>query len=218
MNHASLTLTLTLTIAALTAACTSREAAEREAASVSTATYGDAPAGDHAALVARGEALVDRGLCNDCHTPVQMGPAGPEPDRARKLSGHPDSLVMPPAPALPAGGPWVAVASATMTAWNGPWGTSFTANLTPDDETGLGTWTTADFIAAIRTGRHMGKGRPILPPMPVGPIAESYTDEELTAMFAYLQSLPAVKNRVPQPIEPAPAAKPERRAALGPAR
>ncbi len=217
MDHTRLILTL-MTIAALTAACRASEDGELEAASISTATYGDAPAGDRAALVARGEALIDRGLCNDCHTPVKMGPRGPEPDLARKLSGHPDSLVMPPAPALPPDSPWVAVASATMTAWNGPWGTSFTANLTPDAETGLGTWTTADFIAAIRTGRHMGKGRPILPPMPVVPINESYTDEDLTAMFAYLQTLPAVENRVPQPIEPAPAAQPERRAALGPTR
>ena len=65
---------------------------------------------------------------------------------------------MPPAPALPEG-PWQVVASGTNTAWAGPWGVSFTANLTPDAETGLGKWTERDFIATIRTGRHMGRGR-----------------------------------------------------------
>jgi hypothetical protein len=35
-----------------------------------------------------------------------------------------------------------------------------------DPETGLGTWSEDMFIAALKTGRHEGKGRPILPPMP----------------------------------------------------
>ena len=56
--------------------------------------------------------------------------------------------------------------SATNTAWAGPWGVSFTANLTPDKETGLGDWTEEQFIATMRTGKHQGKGRPVLPPMP----------------------------------------------------
>jgi hypothetical protein len=157
---------------------------------------------DRASLVQRGEHLVKLGGCNDCHTPVVMGKNGPEPDRSRYLAGHPSSLTMPPAPALPEG-PWVAVVGATMTAWNGPWGTSFTANLTPDRETGLGGWTEADFIATARTGRHMGKGRPILPPMPIQ-VLNLYSDDELKAVFAYLQSLPPVRNQVPPPIEPAP--------------
>jgi hypothetical protein len=42
------------------------------------------------------------------------------------------------------------------TAFNGPWGVSYTANLTPDANTGLGIWTEEMFITAIRTGRHMG--------------------------------------------------------------
>ena len=56
--------------------------------------------------------------------------------------------------------------AATNTAFAGPWGVSFTANLTPDKETGLGKWTEEMFIATMRTGRHQGKGRPMLPPMP----------------------------------------------------
>jgi hypothetical protein len=53
----------------------------------------------------------------------------------------------------------------------------------------------------------MGRGRPILPPMPWEQVA-SLTDEDLGAVFAYLQSVPAVKNRVPQPVAPAGAAAP----------
>ena len=90
----------------------------------------------------------------------------------------------------------------SMTAFAGPWGTSFTANLTPDPETGLGRWTEKTFIDTMRTGRHLGHGRPILPPMPVNWIGQA-TDEDLKAIFAYLRTIPPVKNRVPQPIEPA---------------
>jgi mono/diheme cytochrome c family protein len=108
--------------------------------------------------VQRGEYLVKGTGCEDCHTPMKMGPSGPELDNARMLSGHPEALVMPPVPKLP-DGPWLMVISATMTAWAGPWGVSFTANLTPDRETGLGTWTSQTFIDAIRSGRHMGRGR-----------------------------------------------------------
>jgi hypothetical protein len=72
-------------------------------------------------------------------------------------------------PAIPAGllGPnqWGALATNDFTAWAGPWGVSFAANLTPD-ATGLGSWTEAEFLSAMRTGRHMGSGRAILPPMP----------------------------------------------------
>jgi hypothetical protein len=118
----------------------------------------------------------------------------------RALSGHPASLVLPPAPRTPDAWPWGG--AGTNTAFYGPWGVSFTANLTPDKETGLGSWTEEQFIMALRTGRHEGKGRPILPPMPY-PYVRSLTDEDLKAVFAYLQSLPPVRNRVPSPIDPA---------------
>ena len=79
--------------------------------------------------------------------------------------------------------------AATNTAWSGPWGVSFTANLTPDPETGLGKWTQRNFIETIRTGRHMGRGREILPPMPI-PVYRNFTDEDLEAIYAYLQHDP----------------------------
>jgi hypothetical protein len=78
---------------------------------------------------------------------------------------------------------------------------SFTANLTPDPETGLGKWTEEMFIATMRTGRHQGKGRPLLPPMPFENLG-ALNDEDIRSVFAYLQSLPPVRNRVPAPVDP----------------
>jgi mono/diheme cytochrome c family protein len=158
------------------------------------------PAASSEARVARGKYLVTTSGCHDCHTPFKLGPSGAEPDFTRMLSGHPAALVMPPAPALPEG-PWLVVSSATNTAWAGPWGTSFTANLTPDVETGLGGWTEKNFIDTIRNGRHMGRGRRLLPPMPAAMYAQM-TDEDLGAIFAFLQSIPAIENRVPSPVPP----------------
>jgi hypothetical protein len=158
------------------------------------------PAGADKTLVARGAYLTRIMGCNDCHTPLKMGPKGPEPDLSRLLSGHPQDLAMPPAPSLGAG-PWLWAGAATMTAFAGPWGTSYAANLTPDPETGIGSWTVKTFVDAIRNGRHEGAGRPILPPMPWQTVA-SATDGDLRAIFAYLNSIPPVRNRVPQPVDP----------------
>jgi mono/diheme cytochrome c family protein len=157
-----------------------------------------------AAKVARGKYLVTTSGCNDCHTPWHVGPSGPEPDMSRMLSGHPESLVLEQ-PAVVPPGPWESVATHTHTAHSGPWGVSFTANLTPDAETGLGKWTLATFAQTIRTGRHLGRGRKILPPMPI-PMYRNFTDEDLAAIFTYLQSIPPVKNRVPEPLPPVVAA------------
>jgi hypothetical protein len=87
------------------------------------------------------------------------------------------------------------------------WGISYAANLTPDRETGLGAWTEQNFVDTMRTGRHMGRGRPILPPMP-WQMVKNLTDQDLKAVFAYLRTLPTVKNRVPQPTPPANPAPP----------
>lgn len=152
-------------------------------------------------LLERGAYLVTTAGCNDCHTPLKQGPNGAEPDWSRMLSGHPEGIEMPESPALP-DGPWRIVAGGTLTAWSGPWGTSFTANLTPDPETGLGKWTFENFRDTIRTGRHLGRGRPILPPMPI-PMYKHFTDADLEAIFAYLRSIPAISNRVPSPRPPA---------------
>lgn len=150
--------------------------------------------------IARGKYIVTTSGCHDCHTPWVMGPKGPEPDMTRALSGHPQDMVLPPAPKLE--GPWVMAAAATNTAWSGPWGISYTANLTPDPETGLGKWTLRNFVETIRTGRHMGRGREVLPPMPVQ-VYRNWTDQDFDAVFSYLRSIPAIRNRVPEPLAPA---------------
>jgi len=108
--------------------------------------------------------------CGNCHTPV--GPDGPILDKA--LSGGP-----------PIGE-----------------GTAFTAvpsNITPDPETGIGTWTDAEIRTAIRQGKrppnaHNG-GTLIGPPMPFGQY-RGIADADIDAVVAYLRTVPAVKNAV----------------------
>ena len=151
------------------------------------------------ARVERGAHLVRTMGCNDCHTPWKMGPKGPEPDMTRALTGHPADFVVTTPPKLQE--PWAWAAAATNTAFAGPWGISYAMNLTPDRETGLGDWTEDMFIATMRTGRHQGKGRAIKPPMPYF-IIGNLNDEDIKSLFAYLQSLKPVRNRVPNTIDP----------------
>jgi len=144
--------------------------------------------------VERGKYLVSIVGCGDCHTPMKMGPKGPEPDMTRFLSGHPEQ--MGPLPAAEPQGPWLWAGAATNTAFAGPWGISYAANLTPDENTGLGIWTEEMFVKAIRTGRHMGVSRPILPPMP-WPAFRNASDDDLESVYAYLRTVPPVTNHVP---------------------
>lgn len=153
-------------------------------------------------LVKRGEYLVTVGGCNDCHTPKIIVDGVPHPDPKRLLSGHPANATMPPVPVEPFDpSGWMVHANLDITAWAGPWGISFASNLTPHQVTGSGAWTEEVFIKAMRTGKHLGSGRDILPPMP-WPFIGKMTDEDLKAIFAYLRSLPPVDNMVPQPIGP----------------
>ena len=148
--------------------------------------------------IARGRYLVNFGGCNNCHTPLKMTDKGPVPNVARFLSGHPEDTKLPPPELKP--GPWFA-ATAGMTAWAGPWGISYAANLTPDRNTGLGIWTEEMFVKTMRTGRHIGAGREILPPMPWQDVG-ALNEENLKAIFAYLQTIPAISNHVPTPAGP----------------
>jgi hypothetical protein len=150
--------------------------------------------------VARGRYLVTSIGCGDCHTPKTMGSHGPVQDETRLLSGHPESSNLPPAPPLPAG-PWIATATWDLTAWSGPWGTSYAINLTPDENTGIGSWSEETFVKAIKTGRHMGVSRPILPPMPWENF-RNLTEDDLGAMYAYLRTIPPIHNRIPEVLPP----------------
>lgn len=144
--------------------------------------------------VARGAYLVTGFGCADCHTPLKMGSKGPEPDLSRQLSGHPEQLKLSPPPKADAS--WMWFGAATNTAYAGPWGISYAINLTPDKETGLGNWKEDEFVQAIKTGKHAGVGRPIMPPMP-WPAMSHLTEEDLRAMFRYLRTVPPVRNRAP---------------------
>jgi hypothetical protein len=152
------------------------------------------------AQVEKGRYLVTIMACQDCHSPKIMTPHGPEIDTAHMLSGHPASLPVPKVDASLTQS-WV-LFNQNMTAFVGPWGISFAANLT-SDETGIGNWSESQFIKAIRQGKLKGMDntRPLLPPMP-WPIYKNATDEDLKAIFAYLKTVPPVENRVPAPIPP----------------
>jgi mono/diheme cytochrome c family protein len=147
-------------------------------------------------LVKRGKYLVLLGGCNDCHSPKVFTAQGPIPDTTKPLSGAPaDNNI----PAVPTGvlspDKWGFLGSNDMTTWAGPWGISFASNLTPDQVTGSGAWTEAAFMKAMRTGKHLGAGRDILPPMPWQAIGQ-LPDADLKAIFAYLRSIKPVENMV----------------------
>lgn len=152
------------------------------------------------ARVKRGEYIVSFAGCDNCHTPKMMTPNGPRSDKSLRLSGH------PAAEPFTAGNKkeliskeLVAVFSPSLTAAAGPWGVSYASNLTPDD-TGIGNWTEAQFMKAIREGKSKGLDgtRPLLPPMPWKAIS-NMTDEDLKAVFAYLKTVKPVRNVVPNP-------------------
>ena len=90
------------------------------------------------AEVARGKYLVVLGSCTDCHTP---GFFFGKPDNARLLGGSEVGFELP-----------------GLGVFHGP-------NLTPDKETGLGSWTKAQIVAALQTGKRPD-GRELAPIMP----------------------------------------------------
>jgi hypothetical protein len=159
----------------------------------------------HDDMLKRGEYLVTFGGCDDCHSPKVFNDKGePEVDLTKRLSGHPADGILPKEfnPAMVSPGK-VFMCSQDLTAWYGPWGTSFARNLTPDSATGIGAWSSETFIKIIRSGKHMGAeaGRPIMPPMPWYAIAK-LTDDDLKAVHSYLMSLKPVSNNVPEYIPP----------------
>jgi len=127
--------------------------------------------------VARGKQISFSSACIDCHTPGTLYGA---PDTTRMLSG-------------------------SELGWEGPWGVSYPRNLTPDNETGLGTWTEDQIVAAVRTGVRPDK-TPILPPMP-WPAYAYMSDDDAYALAAYLKSLPPISHKAPDRIPPGQPAK-----------
>jgi cytochrome c553 len=138
------------------------------------------------AQVERGRYLVGITGCHDCHSPKVEGMT---PDLSRALSGRPQTT---PVPSAAKG---EVHASLDLTAWTGPWGQTVASNLTPDPNSGIGKrYTEASFITAMRTGRKPS-GAPIMPPMP-SEVYQNMTDEDLKAIWAYLQTVKPINNAV----------------------
>jgi mono/diheme cytochrome c family protein len=149
-------------------------------------------------MVQRGKYLVDAvGACGHCHTPR----TGAEYNMAMYLAGHPANEPYPRYNfSMMQQGIFI-LTSPQMSAFSGPFGTSFASNLTPDKETGLGEWTEKMFINAMRTGHHQGNtsNRKIFPPMPTKHYAQM-NDADLKAILAYLRTIKSVKNEVNPPL------------------
>lgn len=134
---------------------------------------------------ARGAQLVALGGCNDCHTPKLQNGAY---DMPRALSGQPENAPLPPDVI---GG---ISTNMLLTAWRGPWGVSMARNLTPDKETGIGSWTLADFKKTLRTGVDP-KGNVLMPPMPIQEI-QNLPEQDLNTIYVYLRTVKPVHNMV----------------------
>jgi mono/diheme cytochrome c family protein len=123
--------------------------------------------------VERGKYLVALAGCSDCHTP---GSFFGRPDVDRFLAGSEVGFEVP-----------------NLGVFYGP-------NLTPDAETGLGAWTSADIVTAIQTGK-LPDGRELAPIMPWRAFA-NLTKSDALAIAAFLKTLPPVRNKVPGPFGP----------------
>ena len=180
-------------------ACSENKPADSEPAT--TAAVEKPNFGGFESQVKWGERIVLIGGCSDCHTPKKMTPMGPADDTSLYLSGHPEQL---PAPAVDrkqveSKG---MVMTADFTAWVGPWGITYSANLTPDP-TGTGNWTEDQFVYALKNSVSKGlpASRHLLPPMSMMP-AKDMTDDECKAIFAYLRTIKPIKNNSVQPTAP----------------
>jgi mono/diheme cytochrome c family protein len=151
----------------------SRTAAARALLAASVVGLATVMADADEAQIARGKYLVTIGGCNDCHTP---GYFFGQPDMSRFLGGSDVGFEIP--------GQGVFV---------GP-------NITPDKESGIGSWTLEQIVTAIQTGERPD-GRMLAPIMPWHAFAQ-LTKDDATAIAAYLQSLEPVSNRVPGPFKP----------------
>jgi mono/diheme cytochrome c family protein len=123
------------------------------------------------APVERGKYLVNIAGCNDCHTPGYfLG----KPDAARYLGGSDVGFEIP-----------------DLGVFHGP-------NLTPDKKTGLGGWTNEEIATALTTGARPD-GRMLAAIMPWHAFA-NMTKSDVSAVVAYLRTIPAVTNKVPGPF------------------
>lgn len=150
-------------------------------------------------LVQRGEYLVTFAGCHDCHSPKEEGPQGLVMIKELLLSGYPAERPVMRGDQEVLNQGWILFIP-DLTSASGPWGVSFSANLT-SDQTGIGNWTEENFIRALKEGQFKGlQGtRQLLPPMPWQNFANA-DDNDLRAIFLYLKSTPPVSNVVPAAI------------------
>jgi cytochrome c553 len=151
--------------------------------------------------IQRGKQLVNEGRCNDCHTPSIETSEGIMPDNKRTLSGHPSDSEIPEIPAVDVNSEeWIEFLSTLdSTVWVGEWGMSFSANITPDPDTGIGKWDENVFVEIMKSGRHVNLQRGIKPPMPWQDYAK-LSDQDLKSIFAYLSTIQPINNPVPKPV------------------
>jgi hypothetical protein len=149
-------------------------------------------------LVKRGAYLVNAIGCDDCHSPKQVGPNGPEVIEELRFSGFRSDGTTPEVNINEIKKGW-AMFSPDFTSTTGEWGQSYAANIT-SDETGIGNWSEDQFMKAIREGKYKGMDntRPLLPPMPWF-MYRNFSDDDLKAIFAFLQTTKPVRNVVPAP-------------------
>ncbi len=150
-------------------------------------------------LIKRGEYLVAVMGCDDCHSPKNMTPQGPAIDMNRRLSGYPAERPMAKVNQDALKNGWM-LFGGDLTSAVGPWGASFSANISPDPKTGIGNWTEEQFKRALTQGKSKGleKSRDLLPPMPWQDFRNLH-DEDVKAIYTYLLSLKPVENVVPEP-------------------
>lgn len=117
-----------------------------------------------------------------CHTREK---ADGGKDEAWRYAGAPN----PPPPAGPP----------ANSGWTTPrWKKIYSRNITPDRETGIGNWTEAQFIRAMRTGI-TPDGRVLDTQMPWEAF-QKITDRDLKALWAYLRTIKPIKNKAPDGI------------------
>ena len=149
-------------------------------------------------LIKRGSYLVNAIGCDDCHSPKIFGPGGMEIDMEHRFSGHlANSPLGKPNTGVMKDG--YMLFAMDLTSAVGPWGQSYSANIS-SDETGIGNWTEEQFFRALREGKSKGlkESRPLLPPMPWF-VYKNMSDTDIKAIFAYLKTSKPVENRVPGP-------------------
>jgi hypothetical protein len=154
-----------------------------------------------AELVNRGKYLVTSIGCDDCHSPKKMSAMGYEVIPELRFSGYPANRPFNKVSTDAFSKGWMTF-NQDLTSAAGPWGVSFAANIT-SDSTGIGIWTEAQFIKALREGKSKGLdgNRPLLPPMPWQNF-KNLSNDDLKAIFAFLKTTKPVHNVVPQPIPP----------------